>query len=98
MPGIDFRLQTVAHGEQFAVPGAEIAQDRGEPGPERVGGNSGFGRGFVRDEIEQNRSDFQSVGIDTLHDGNFSRELRSKRGFQGQATKRPDGGPCSGPF
>ena len=90
VPAVDLRLQGVAYREQFAVPRSEIADDGREPGPERVGGNSGLGGGFLGDEIEQDGSDLQSMGIDTIHDGIFfSRETAQARGFQGcKTTKR----------
>ena len=69
MPAVDFRLQGVAHREQLTVPRSEIANDGRKPGPERVGGNSGFRGSFPGDEIEQDGCDFQSVGIDTIHMG-----------------------------
>ena len=69
MPAVDLVLQRVANGEQFAVARREIADDCSKSLPERVGIDSGFGRGFLCDEIEQNRGNLQSVGFDTLHVG-----------------------------
>src|SRR6266481_7054854 len=69
VPAVDFCLQAVAHREQLAVPRSKIPDNGREPGPERIGGNSGFCGGFLGDEIEQNGRDFQSMGIDTIHIG-----------------------------
>ncbi len=71
VPAVDLRLQCVADLEQRMIFGSQIANDGGEPRPERIGGNSGLGGRFLGDEIEQNSGDFQSVGIDTIHDGFF---------------------------
>ncbi len=99
MPAVDFRLQGVARLEQFMISGSEIADDGGEPSPESVRGNSGFGRRFLGDEIEQNGGDFQSVGVDTIHVGIFLTRDRGKAQFSGgQRQKRPRKGPCSEPF
>src|SRR6185437_12075997 len=67
MPAVDFRLQGIAHREQLAILGREIADDGGKPGPERIGRNSGPGGRFLGDEVEQDGSDLQSVGVDTIH-------------------------------
>ena len=82
VPAVDFRLQGVAHREQFSVFRRKIFEDGGEPCPERVRRNSGFRGGFLGDKIEQNRGDLQSVGIDTIHDEVFfSRETAATRSF-----------------
>ncbi|OIQ72308.1 hypothetical protein GALL_460670 [mine drainage metagenome] len=83
VPVVDLRLQGVAEGEQFAIFRRQIADDGGQPCPERVGRNPGFRGRFPSDEIKQNGGDLQSVGIDTIHDGFFSRETALRRGFQG---------------
>src|SRR6266849_296503 len=69
VPIVDLGLQGVAVGQQLAVFRPEIADDGGKSGPERVGVDPGFGGRFLGDEIEQDRGDLHSVGIDTLHDG-----------------------------
>ncbi len=88
MPAVDFRLQGVAHREQVAVFRSEIAEDGGKPGPEGVGRNPGLGGGFLGDEIEQNGSDLQSVGIDTIHDWYFSCETAVSTLFSGTKRQR----------
>ena len=99
MPAVDFRLQAVADRQQLTVPGSQIAQDGGKPGPEAIRGNSGLGGGFLGDEIEQNGGDFQSVGIDTIHDGIFSRETAAGGRFSGgKRQKGPAKGLVRGPF
>ena len=90
VPAVDFSLQGVAHREQLAVPRSKIADNGREPGPERVGGNPGFRSGFLGDEIEQDGSDFQSVGIDTIH----HKALAGSGGctlFSGQKQTAPQG-------
>ena len=79
----------VAHREQFAILRRQIADDGGEPCPERIWRNSGLGRGFRGDKIEQDGSDLQSMGIDTIHDG-LSGEA-AVRAFSGVKTKRREG-------
>src|SRR5262249_53794950 len=69
MPTIDLVLQGVADLEQFAISGCKIANYGGKSLPKCIGLDTGFGCRFFRDEIEQNRGDLQSMGIDTLHDG-----------------------------
>jgi hypothetical protein len=73
------------------IPRSKVADDGGEPGPEGVGGNSALGGGFLGDEIEQDGSDFQSMGINTIHDGIFLTTTAAARGFQG---KEPRKGAC----
>ncbi len=87
VPAVDFRLQGVAHREQFSVFRRKIFDDGGEPCPECVRRNSGFRGGFLGDKIEQNRGDLQSVGIDTVHDGFFSQEKRRLRAAFGENGK-----------
>ena len=69
MPAIDLGLQRIAEGEQLAVFRPQLLDDGGDTGPERIGCNPGFGGRLLGDEIEKNRRDLQSVGIDTIHDG-----------------------------
>ena len=69
MPVVDLVLQRVAECEQLAVFRPQIPDDGGKPGPERIGRNPGLGGRLLGDEIEQDRGDLQSVGIDTIHDG-----------------------------
>jgi hypothetical protein len=69
VPAVDLGLQGVAHREQFTIPWREIPDDRGEPGPEGVGRYPRLGGRFLRNEVEQDGSDLQSVGIGTIHVG-----------------------------
>ena len=69
MPAVDLDLQRIAEGEQLAVFRPELLDDGGDTGPECIGRNPGFGGRLLGDEIEQDRGDLQSVGIDTIHDG-----------------------------
>ena len=55
VPAVDFRLQGVAHREQFAVFRSEIPDDGGEPRPESVGRNPGF-RAWLRLAMKSNRT------------------------------------------
>ncbi len=84
VPVVDLRLQGVAEGKQLAISRRQIADDGGQSCPERVGRNPGFRGRFLGDEIKQDSGDLQSVDIDTIHDGFFSRETAFKCGFQGQ--------------
>ena len=89
VPAVDFRLQGVAHREQFAVLRRQVLDDGRKPCPEGVGRNPGLGGRFLGDEIEQNGGDLQSVGVDTIHDGIFSREKpRPGAVFRGTNDKR----------
>jgi hypothetical protein len=67
MPGVDLVLQGIAHLEQFPVLRPEVADDGGQPCPERIRLDPGLGRRFLGDEIMENRGDLQSVSCDTLH-------------------------------
>src|SRR6185312_1368952 len=73
MPGVDLLLEGIAHLQQVAVLRPEVADDRGQSRPERIRVDPGPGRRLLRDEIEQDGGDLQSMGIDTLHDRLFSR-------------------------
>jgi hypothetical protein len=51
VPLIDLGLQIVAAGKQRTVLRAEIMDQRGQPAPERVGGDPGARQRFVIDEV-----------------------------------------------
>src|SRR4029078_7208161 len=98
VPAIDLGLQRVAEAEQFAVFRSQLLDDGGNSGPERVGRNPGLGVRLLGDEIEQDRGDLQSVGIDTSHDG-LSQNNRPFRGcFQTKSAKNAPKGRVHGPF
>src|SRR6516165_3588907 len=69
MPVVDLGLQRVADREQRAILRSQIFDDRGKPGPERIRRDPRLRGRFLRDEVEQNRGDHQSMGIDAFHDG-----------------------------
>jgi hypothetical protein len=69
MPAVDLGLQRVSEREQLAVFRPQLLDDGGDAGPECIGRDPGFGGRLLGDEIEQDRRDLQSVGIDTIHDG-----------------------------
>jgi hypothetical protein len=69
VPAVDLDLQRIAEGEQLAVFRPQLLDDGSKPRPECIGRNPGFGGRLLGDEIEQDRGDLQSVGIDTIHDG-----------------------------
>src|SRR3982074_1829358 len=77
----------------------KLFDDGGETGPECVGRNSGLGSRFLGDEIEQNGGDFQSVGIDTIHDGIFlTTNSGYARSLGGKQQKSPAKGTIQSPF
>src|SRR3981189_1056593 len=87
MPAVDFRLQGVAQRKQFTVSRRQILDDGSKPRPERVGRNPGFWRCFLGNKIEQNGSDLQSVGVDTIH-AKLSGEAAVTGCFEGKNKER----------
>ena len=78
MPAVDLGLQRVADREQLAVLRTQVADDRGQAGPESIRRNPAIRGGLLGDEIEQDGSDFQSVGIDTIHDKTLAKSGRHR--------------------
>jgi hypothetical protein len=67
VPGIDLRLQLVPPGQQGFVAGREIVQQRGKPGPEGVGGDTGARQRLGLEEGGERRSDVQAVDRCAAH-------------------------------
>jgi hypothetical protein len=99
MPAIDLGLQRVAEGKQLAVFRAQLLDDGGDTGPECIGRDPGFGGRLLGDEIEQDRGDLLSVGIDTIHDGLSQKKWRFEAVLRRKAAKNaPKKGSVGRPF
>ena len=61
-------LEGVAMREELAVAGDEIAEERGEARPERVGGDSRAGQRLVLDEAVQHARHPQTRDLDPIHE------------------------------
>ena len=68
VPIVDTGLKIIAAGEQLAIAGREIAQDRGQSLPEALRRHSGSRQGLLGHERGEFPVNLQSGKIDTFHD------------------------------
>ncbi len=60
VPRIDTPLELIASGQQPAIDGSQLLQERSEPLPEVLRRNPGAGKGFIVDEAQQCRCDLDT--------------------------------------
>jgi len=66
VPGVDFRLQFVAFGQQCAVFRRQIMDNAVGTGPEGCGIDASTGNRFVIDEVIQDFGDLQATDLNAL--------------------------------
>ncbi|CFN62665.1 Uncharacterised protein [Bordetella pertussis] len=66
VPGVDFALQAVALGQQFAVARREVAHQGSEASPELVGRQAAAGQRLVFDETVQGGRHLQAMMRDAF--------------------------------